>query len=76
MVAAKITSVGSCLIEVGLRGQRLALQLDHGHRTTHEKDSVGPSRLKRKLIFENGDVPSGIAIAGNDLPDLTLQGRD
>jgi hypothetical protein len=56
---AKVASVGSDLIDVGLVSRAVILKLQDNHRGTNQYDYVGPaSALPRKLVLEDdGRIP-------------------
>ena len=62
-----------CLIDIGIGRTGLAFQLDDNNGLMKQKDSIGPPRFKRKLVFQNGRVARSLLPYFADLLDFGLQ---
>ena len=75
VVAAQIARVGMCLIDVGVRWNQLALELDDDHAFAEQQHGVGPPRFHGQLVFEDGGAPREVGIHTDHFADLPLELR-
>jgi hypothetical protein len=76
VITPEISRISGGLIDVGLRREQFALQLDDKNPTTDKEDYVRPSGLERKFVLENGGVVPCEHVSEKHLLDLALQRRD
>ncbi len=76
VVRAKVSGVGGGLVDVGPRGDRLALDLQHEHATAEQQHDVGATLFQGQFVLEDGRVVRRVPVGGEDLADLVLERRD
>jgi len=68
--------VGNLEVHVGLGGDRLPLELQHHDDAVLEHDDVGPARLARQFVLEDGGVGARGVVGGDQLATFALQPGD
>jgi len=76
VIAAQVARVAEDLIDVGLGGSLLPLQLEHDHHAILQNDDIRTARLPRQLIFQNRRVGPGRVVRIDQLAALPLQPGD
>jgi len=73
MITAKIANVGGGLVDVGLRGAQLSLELENYDRALGKENNVGPPGFHGQGIFEDCGIFGGGCVGLKDLSDLFLE---
>jgi hypothetical protein len=76
VVGAEVAGVGGGLVEVGLRGGRFALELEHDDGASDQQEHVGAAKLERQLVLQNRAVLGRVRMGLQRLADFALQLRD
>jgi len=76
MVGLEIAGVGEDLVDVGLGGDRLPLELEHHDDAVLEHDDVGPARFARQLVLEDRGVGARGVVGSDQLATFALQPGD
>ena len=76
VIGAKIARIGGRLVEISLRGNRLALEFQHDDRAADQQQHVRAPEFERQLVLEDCAVLGGLGQRVQRLADLALQPRD